>query len=81
MYKLIVIFLASLFCMGCASIIVLPPIIESASWIKLGVDVVSYVETDKTTTDHALTYITGKDCNTLNVLSGKSLCVPSQAIK
>ena len=61
------------FCKGCTAI---PPIIEVASWIKTGVDVISYVETDKTTTDHALSYVMDEDCSTFNLLQGKSICSP-----
>ena len=56
---------------GCAAV---PPVIEMASWIKTGIDVISYVETEKTTTDHALSYVMNKDCSTFYLLQGKAMC-------
>lgn len=74
MYKTISIILACIFCTGCSGILTLPPLLEMAGWVKTGADVISYAGTDKTTTDHALSYVTGKDCNTLNVLKDKPIC-------
>jgi hypothetical protein len=65
------VFLVCLPCMGCAA---LPPIVEVASWIKTGADVISYIETDKTTTDHALSYVMNKDCSAFYLLQGKAMC-------
>ena len=69
--KQISVLLVCFFCVGCAAV---PPIIEVASWIKTGIDVISYVETEKTTTDHALSYVMNEDCSTFYLLQGKALC-------
>ena len=63
--------LVFLLCTGCAAV---PPAIEVASWIKTGMDVISYIETDKTTTDHALSYVMDKDCSAFYLLQGKAIC-------
>ena len=69
--KQIGVLLVCFVCVGCAAV---PPIIEVASWIKTGIDVISYVETEKTTTDHALSYVMNKDCSTFYLLQGKAIC-------
>ena len=60
-----------LLCTGCAAA---PPAVKIISWMKTGVDVVSYVETDKMATDHAISYVMDQDCNTFNVLDDDPIC-------
>ena len=47
---------------------------QTIDTIKLGVDAVSATKTGKTTTDHAVGVIAGKDCKSTNVLEKKSYC-------
>lgn len=42
--------------------------------IKTGADVASASTTGKTITDHAVSWVVGKDCRTLNVFQGKKFC-------
>lgn len=42
---------------------------ETADTLKTAGDVVSYETTNKTLTDHALSEVTGKDCNIINVIN------------
>ena len=49
-------------------------IIDSLNYTKNSVDVVSYVATDKTTTDHALSYFFNKDCSIARTLKLKKIC-------
>jgi hypothetical protein len=53
---------------GCA----LPPAISIAS---LAVDAVSYMITEKTVTDHALSQLAQQDCALLRTLSGDPVCI------
>jgi len=69
--------LVCLLCVGCTAV---PPIIKVASWIKTGMDVISYIETDKTTTDHALSYVMDKDCSAFYLLQGKTICYKEDEI-
>lgn len=60
-----------LVCMsGCASI---PPALDYASWALSGV---AYMATGKGPSDHALSYVTKKDCSLLNLLFLQPLCKP-----
>lgn len=47
---------------------------QTADAIKLGIDTVSATKTGKTTTDHAVGIISGRDCKSINVIEGKSYC-------
>lgn len=38
-------------------------------------DVVSFVDTGKTLTDHVISKYTGKDCRTFNILEEKEVCL------
>jgi uncharacterized protein YceK len=42
--------------------------------VKLGVDAVSAGATDKTTTDHAVSTVSGLDCKATNIIKGKVYC-------
>ncbi|HKA45061.1 MAG TPA: hypothetical protein VKF40_23965 [Burkholderiales bacterium] len=51
------------------------PIMSLAgSRVKLLADALSYVESGKTLSDHALSNVTGADCRTFNVASGRPIC-------
>ena len=60
------------FLSGCAG---LPPIITYLGYAKTAVDVGMYAATEKTTTDHALSAMTEKDCALFRVLEDKKVCV------
>ena len=49
-------------------------IIDGLNYSKTGADVLSYVATDKTTTDHTLSYIFKKDCSLARSLKFKAIC-------
>ena len=63
------IILCGLLC-GCT----LPPPLDVISLAKTTVDVFLMVQDKPTTTDMALSGITGKDCKTLNVIQNKTIC-------
>jgi len=44
-------------------------------YMKSGGDIVSFVETDKTLNDHALSALTDKDCSMFRILNDKEICV------
>jgi len=44
------------------------------NYSKTGVDFISYTRTDKTTSDHALSYLFGKDCSLPRALKLQSIC-------
>ena len=77
MIKLLSLLLLVLLCVGCAA---LPSAVKISSWIHTGADVVSYVETEKTTTDHAISYVLKKDCNMFNVLDNDPICSPRNTV-
>ena len=52
----------------------LQSIFDSLNYSKNSVDFLSYVTTDKTTTDHALSYIFKKDCSLARTLKLKQIC-------
>ena len=47
---------------------------QTIDTIKTGADVASVGATNKTLTDHAISYMVGKDCRMLNVLEKKAFC-------
>ena len=49
-------------------------IMEGINYSKNSVDFLSYVATDKTTTDHALSYFFDKDCSLSRTLQLKQIC-------
>ena len=67
--KLYSIILCGLLC-GCT----LPPPLDVISLAKTTVDVILMVQDKPTTTDMALSEITGKECKTLNVIKNKTIC-------
>jgi len=48
--------------------------IKTAEAVKLGVNAASTATTNKTLEDHALSYVTGKDCKMWNAIDHKSVC-------
>ena len=48
--------------------------IDTFNYSKNSVDVFSFVTTDKTTTDHALSYMFNKDCSLARTLQLKKIC-------
>ena len=63
------IILCGLLC-GCT----LPPPLDVISLAKTTVDVFLMVQDKPTTTDMALSGITGKECKTFNVIQNKTIC-------
>ena len=63
------IILCGLLC-GCT----LPPPLDVISLAKTTVDVFLMVQDKPTTTDMALSGITGKECKTFNVIKNKTIC-------
>ena len=49
-------------------------IFDIFNYSKNSVDVLSYVTTDKTTTDHALSYMFNKDCSLARTFKLKQIC-------
>ena len=47
---------------------------DGFNYSKNSVDFLSYVTTDKTTTDHTLSYIFNKDCSLARTLKLKKIC-------
>ena len=56
---------------GCVS---LPPLLTYLNYAKTAADVGSYATTDKSTTDHAVSAITKKDCNLFRFVMDKKVC-------
>ena len=52
----------------------LQSIFDSLNYSKNSADFLSYVTTDKTTTDHALSYMFKKDCSLARTLKLKQIC-------
>ena len=52
----------------------LQSIFDAVNYSKNSADFLSYVDTDKTTTDHALSYIFQKDCSLTRSLKFKKIC-------
>jgi len=68
----IFILLSFLFLNSCS--ISLQSIIDSLNYSKNSADFLSYATTDKTTTDHALSYMFKKDCSLARTLKLKQIC-------
>ena len=49
-------------------------IFDTFNYSKNSADVLSYVTTDKTTTDHALSYMFNKDCSLARTFKLKQIC-------
>ena len=49
-------------------------IFDILNYSKNSADVLSYVTTDKTTTDHALSYMFNKDCSLARTFKLKQIC-------
>ena len=49
-------------------------IIDTLNYSKNSADFLSYVSTEKTTTDHALSYMFKKDCSLTRTLKLKKIC-------
>ena len=52
----------------------LQSIFDTLNYSKNSADFLSFVTTDKTTTDHALSYIFKKDCSLARTLKLKQIC-------
>ena len=52
----------------------LQSIFDTLNYSKNSADFLSFVTTDKTTTDHALSYIFQKDCSLARTLKLKQIC-------
>ena len=52
----------------------LSTLFEAFTYSKNSVDFLSYITTDKTTTDHALSYLFKKDCSLARSLKLKQIC-------
>ena len=68
----IFILLSFLFLNSCS--LSLQSIFDSLNYSKNSADFLSFVTTDKTTTDHALSYIYKKDCSLARTLKLKQIC-------
>ena len=49
-----------------------------AGYVKGGVDLILLGTTNKTTSDHALSIATKKDCKTVRILSKNDVCRPNE---
>ena len=52
----------------------LQSLFDTFNYSKNSADFLSYVTTDKTTTDHALSYFFSKDCSLARSLKSKKIC-------
>ena len=68
----IFILLSFLFLNSCS--LSLQSIFDSLNYSKNSADFLSFVTTDKTTTDHALSYMFKKDCSLARTLKLKQIC-------
>ena len=68
----IFILLSFLFLNNCS--MSLQSIFDALNYSKNSADFLSFVTTDKTTTDHALSYILKKDCSLARTLKLKQIC-------
>ena len=68
----IFILLSFLFLNSCS--MSLQSIFDALNYSKNSADFLSYVTTDKTTTDHALSYVFQKDCSLARTLKLKKIC-------
>ena len=59
---------------NCSSSMSLSTFMDYFNYSKASVDVFSYSTTDKTTTDHALSYFFGKDCSMARTIKLKAIC-------
>ena len=57
---------------GCSTS--LQNIIDTFNYSKNSADVFSFITTDKTTTDHALSYMFNKDCSLARTIKFKQIC-------
>ena len=57
---------------GCSTS--LQNIIDTFNYSKNSADVFSFITTDKTTTDHALSYMFNKDCSLARTFKLKQIC-------
>ena len=48
--------------------------------VKLAADGASYLQSDKTLSDHALSKLTGKECKVFNVLTKESVCADNTPV-
>lgn len=55
-------------------VLTLQNVADYINYSKTGVDVVTYSMTEKTTSDHALSYMFGKDCSLARTLKLKAIC-------
>ena len=69
----IAILLAPFLLAGCA----LPP---AVTWASLAADGVSYIATDKGTTDHAISAVAHEDCALLRALKEEAICKPDDEV-
>ena len=63
-----------LFLNSCALIPGLPSALTYLGNISTIADVVTYVSTGKTATDHAVSGVVGKDCALMRVIDGEKIC-------
>jgi hypothetical protein len=66
----------SVVCSLVSGCIALPPALMYLSYAKSGLDLISMISTEKTLTDHALSYAMDEDCNLMRVLSLDDICAP-----
>ena len=49
-------------------------VVAQVERVKLAADGASYLQSDKTLSDHALSKLTGKECKVFNILTKESVC-------
>tara|TARA_B100000427_G_scaffold248348_1_gene211447 strand:+ start:360 stop:683 length:324 start_codon:yes stop_codon:yes gene_type:complete len=67
-----IILITSCLLSGCIPFLTLFP-----SWGWLAADGASYITTGKSTTDHAISVVTNKDCALFRIVNGKNICTKS----
>ncbi len=72
--RLIIISLSMFLLSGCAALS-LPPFFTYLGYTKTAADAVSYMATEKTLTDHAISAALEKDCVMFRALSNENICV------
>ena len=70
-HRLCLVLMVCLWLHGCASMSI-PPLLNYASMALSGI---SYISTSKGPSDHAISYVTKKDCSLLRALALKPVCI------
>lgn len=74
MIKILLVLCIPLLVSGCGVMPVIPPLLTYFGYIKTAVDGVSYVTTQKGTTDHVISYVREEDCALHRIVMDDDIC-------